>query len=78
MKNKLLWIIALALLFTPVTSLTMLNPAMQHPGKFKSFRQMMRYYKGVERHGLTRTMTMIEHGVSEEMYFYRDGERCRL
>lgn len=77
MKNKLLWIIALTLLFTPATSLTMPNAARQLPGKFKSFRQMMRYHNGLKRHGLVGTMTPVMHEGSE-MYFYRDGKRCRM
>lgn len=78
MKRKLLWIAALALLFTPVTTVTMPNPAAQTPAKFQSFRQMKRYFDGIEKHGIKGLTAVISDGNSEDMYFYRDGRRCRL
>jgi hypothetical protein len=77
-KRRLLLIAALAL-FTPVTSVSMPNPAMEHPGKFASFRQMMKYYNGLKKHGLAGRFSLVEIAADgEEMYFYRDGERCRI
>jgi len=79
MKRKLLIIAALALLFTPATTVSMPNPAMETPGKWDSFRQMMRYYHDLKRHGLAGRISIVEVAADgETMYFYRDGERCRL
>lgn len=60
MKHKLLAIAALSLLFTPVTTLTMPNPAAQGPGKWDSYRQMMKYHRGLEKHGLAGTVSVVE------------------
>jgi len=79
MKRKLLIIAALSLVFTPVTTVYMPNPAAQHPGKFRSFRQMMKYHRGLEKHGLAGTVSAVEIAADgTEMYFYRNGERCRF
>jgi len=79
MKRKLLIIAALALLLTPVTPVSMQNPAMETPGKWDSFRQMMKYHQGLKKHGLAGRMVPVEFSADgETMYFYRDGERCRI
>jgi len=73
---KRLWIIIFfTLLFTPATDLSMPNAAEQTPAKFKSFRQMKHYFDGIKKHGIHSAMS---DGENEEMYFYRDGRRCRL
>ena len=78
-KRRLLLIAALALLFTPVTTVSMPNPAMETPGKWYSFRQMMRYHNGLKKHGLVGHIVPVEFSADgETMYFYRDGERCRI
>ncbi len=48
------------------------NPAAQTPARFESYQQMMRYYNGIDHHGLKRTMTLIEFE-GNEMYFERSG-----
>jgi hypothetical protein len=61
------------------TTLTMPNPAAQHPGKFRSFSQMMKYHRGLEKHGLAGKVSVVEIADDKtEMYFYRNGERCRF
>ena len=64
----------LALLITPVTEVTMPNPA----APFQDFRQLMRYRERIDFHGLKGRMVFIELDPSGEMYFERDGKRVRL
>ncbi len=71
--KRLLTIAALALLFTPVTELAMPNPA----APFRDFRQMRMYFEGMKRHGLEKTMTIVEID-GDGLYFERGGERCRM
>ncbi|MCX5826916.1 MAG: hypothetical protein NTV58_02805 [Deltaproteobacteria bacterium] len=75
---KKLGIIAfLIMAFTTVTTLTMPNPAQQSPAKFDSYDQMMRYFKGLKKHGLEHEIAVIWIE-GTEMFFIRDGERCRM
>ena len=78
MKWKKFRIMLIALIFTPVTTLTMLNPAMQHPGKFSSFNQMMRYYRSIERDGLERHMTPLKMGCGKDISLERNGLKVRM
>lgn len=67
MKWKIFRIMLFVLIFTPVTTLTMLNPPMQHPGKFSSFKQMMRYYRSIEKKGPERHITPTKRGRGKDM-----------
>ncbi|NTW17214.1 MAG: hypothetical protein HGA41_07150 [Syntrophaceae bacterium] len=78
MKWKIFRIMLFVLIFTPVTNLTMLNPPMQHPGKFSSFKQMMRYYRSIEKDGLERHITPTERGRGKDMSLGRNGPKVRL
>ncbi|OPY14545.1 MAG: hypothetical protein A4E69_01159 [Syntrophus sp. PtaB.Bin138] len=78
MKWKIFRIMLFVLIFTPVTTLTMLNPPMQHPGKFSSFKQMMRYYRSIKKDGLERHITPTERGRGKDMYLGRNGPKVRL
>jgi hypothetical protein len=72
-------ILLLTLLLTPVTEVSMPNPATQTPARWESYDQMKRHREGLRRHGLTgRNRIAVVEIEGGRMSFHRDGRRCRL